>query len=252
MLKRRLSDKEQTGWFDTDACPTPWQGPFVSRNGRVWQEKLYQTPRGEWVRGSVYDRRRCWGPCEDWYVQLNPQKAAEWLQKNGHAPPEALCAELDGLSGRGVGGVGMPASQGNAVSAAPGPESRPRNPPPAAAEGSRVRDERQRPAVYLMNWPQILDALGLKDNQENRERLRRLSEFYDGPIVSGGQGSSPTLINRAVLIAWWNGLEEQHQERAQREKDASATVDEQYQHGRGATVVPGISGEMKKRRRKGR
>src|ERR1051326_4187134 len=62
------------------------------------------------------------------------------------------------------------------------------------------------PSRYCTNWLEILVALGLRNTETNRRRIRRLNKAYDGPILFPGPGSQPKA-SHAKLIDWWNGLE---------------------------------------------
>jgi hypothetical protein len=105
-----------------------------------------------------------------------------------------------------------------------------------------------RPAVYLMNWPEILDAVGMANNDEMKRRLRSLNKKYSGPIQMPRQGGRPK-VDKTKLLKWWNGLEERFRESAQKQVDARSTLQAQYHHGRDGTVFPEISGHVRKRRR---
>lgn len=105
------------------------------------------------------------------------------------------------------------------------------------------------PKAYLWGWTEILDAVGMKDNTENRRQVRRLNDLFDGPIVVVGSGSKPQAINKTNLLAWWNRLDDLHRELQQQERDKQATAADSYSYGSGGTVVPNIAGAVKKRRR---
>lgn len=104
------------------------------------------------------------------------------------------------------------------------------------------------PVKYLTKWPEILIALGMKNNNEDRGRVKHANSQYNGPIVIPKQGAQPK-VNKAKLIEWWNGLEAQWNTGYQRGRDAKPTADAQHPYGRGGTVAPEISGGVKKRRR---
>jgi hypothetical protein len=107
----------------------------------------------------------------------------------------------------------------------------------------------QTPKIYLTNWRDILVALGHKgSNKEDRERVRNLNTQYGGPIIFPGQGAQPK-VDKAKLIEWWNGLEAQWEVGFNRERDVMPTVSDQHSYGKAGTVVPGISGGVKKRRK---
>jgi hypothetical protein len=108
----------------------------------------------------------------------------------------------------------------------------------------------QRPAVLLLSWHDILHALERKNHRRERDRVRRLNIMTDGPIKLPGQGGQPT-VDRDKLLAWWNDLEKHFQESEQKQVDTHATLQVQHNHGREGTVLPGIAGQVKKRRGKG-
>ncbi len=102
-----------------------------------------------------------------------------------------------------------------------------------------------KPKVYLSGWPDILDAVGRKNIQTEKNSVLGLNERFDGPIPKVGKGSKP-LVEKSTLLNWWNGLEDQFREIDASQKNKAATVAEQYQYGRDATVFPGIGGHEKK------
>ena len=103
------------------------------------------------------------------------------------------------------------------------------------------------PAI-LANWREILIALGLHPNVEDREKVRRLNKTYRGPIITGGQGKQP-LADKAKLLEWWRGLEAKTAAMADRNRDTRATVAAQHNYGQRGVVVPDIRGRVKSRRR---
>jgi hypothetical protein len=107
------------------------------------------------------------------------------------------------------------------------------------------------PTQYLLNWREILAALDLNNNAENQRRVRQLNEKFAGPIALPGQGGQPR-VSKGKLVSWWNGLEERFQEIEQKEANTEATLQAQHDYGRAGTVLPDISGHVKKRRRKKR
>ena len=104
------------------------------------------------------------------------------------------------------------------------------------------------PIHYLTSWREILLALGMKNNNEDREKVRNLNAQYNGPIVIPKQGAQPK-VDKAKLIEWWNGLEAQWTVGYQRGRDARPTVEAQHPYGRDDMAAPGISGGVKKRRK---
>jgi hypothetical protein len=104
------------------------------------------------------------------------------------------------------------------------------------------------PTTWLFNWRDILDALRLRNNDQSRNKVRRINEGYAGPIMLPGKGGQPK-VDKAKLLVWWDGLETQFKEHQQRRADVRATVAEQYLHGKTAVVVPDIGGRVKKRKK---
>ncbi len=103
------------------------------------------------------------------------------------------------------------------------------------------------PKVYLSGWPAMLGAVGLKNNKSDKNTLLSFNRRFDGPIPKVGRGKTPR-VEKNKLLDWWSELEEKFQASDAALKDKVATVEEQYQHGRDETVVPGISGHVQKRR----
>jgi hypothetical protein len=103
------------------------------------------------------------------------------------------------------------------------------------------------PKQYLLNWREILDALSLPNNEENRGRVRALAELRGGPISLPRKGGQPK-VEKTKLIEWWNDLEHRFDESAQRICDRNATVETTHNYGRDATVAPEIQGGVKRRR----
>lgn len=103
------------------------------------------------------------------------------------------------------------------------------------------------PKSYLVNWREILIALGLTYSSEDRERVRYANDQYNGPILFPGQGAQPK-VNKAKVVEWWNGLEAQWSVGDSRARDSKPTVAAQHNYGKGGVVVPGIAGGVKRRR----
>src|SRR5262249_54503339 len=105
--------------------------------------------------------------------------------------------------------------------------------------------------TYLMSWREILDAVGLPNNDESQRRVRQLHKMYDGPIALPSKGGQPR-VNKQKLLSWWNGLEERFHEIERKRTDTQATAEAQHYHGKDGIVAPDIAGHVKKRRgRKG-
>ena len=100
----------------------------------------------------------------------------------------------------------------------------------------------------LVNWPEILIALGMKNNREDKRNVSRLNKTYSGPITIPGQGKQP-LVNRAELLEWWGGLAAMVKAEQERQRDARATVSAQHRYGGEGEVIPDLAGEVKRRRR---
>ena len=97
----------------------------------------------------------------------------------------------------------------------------------------------------LASWGEILEALALK--KKDRQKVARLNGTRNGPIQIGEQGEQP-LVDKAKLIEWWNHLAVTT-ETENRQRDARATARDKYDYSREGTVVPGISGSVKRRRK---
>jgi hypothetical protein len=122
--------------------------------------------------------------------------------------------------------------------------------PEAAAAGAKppAGAGETTPIVYCLSWADLLNAVELKNNKTNRERVKNLNRQFEGPIILPEQGEQPR-VDQAKLLSWWNGLEEMWRGRQQKALDAKATAAEQHPYGRGGTVVPGINGSVRKRRK---
>ena len=88
----------------------------------------------------------------------------------------------------------------------------------------------------------------MKNNGEDREKVRSLNNQYAGPIVTPKQGAQPK-VDKTKLIEWWNGLETQWTAGYSRGRDAIPTAGVQHNYGREGVVVPEIAGGVKKRRK---
>jgi hypothetical protein len=102
---------------------------------------------------------------------------------------------------------------------------------------------------WALGWPEILTALGRKNDQSNRDKITRLSELTQGPIQHQGQGAQP-IADKAKLLEWWASLADRLAELTARRKDRRASTQDQFNYGSDGTVVPGIDGAIRKRRRK--
>lgn len=108
--------------------------------------------------------------------------------------------------------------------------------------------ERQEPKQLLFGWPAIADALKRTDDKSEREQLKNLNKNRNGPIVTPKQGGQP-VVDRELLLEWWNNLYEEFHEIANRQRDRDATVEATHAYGKDGVVVPGINGSVKKRRK---
>jgi hypothetical protein len=104
------------------------------------------------------------------------------------------------------------------------------------------------PKEYLDGWQSILVALGMKNNEAERRKVSRTNKEMGGPIIVPGRGSQPK-VDRARLIEWWNGLEMRWQALDNQTQGARLEAEAQHNYGREGVVVPGIGGQVKKRRK---
>jgi hypothetical protein len=119
----------------------------------------------------------------------------------------------------------------------------------ASGQGNDGAGEDMRPRNYLVNWREIAIAVGMKDNQEDKAKIKAMSNNDpDSPIIIPKQGAQPK-VDKAKLLAWWNGLEKKYQESQRRERDQKATVAAQHPFGRDGIVAPDIGGGIKRKRR---
>jgi hypothetical protein len=88
----------------------------------------------------------------------------------------------------------------------------------------------------------------MKNNAENQGRVRTLNEQYEGPISLPKKGSQPKVV-KVKLLNWWNRLEIQFTTSGAG-NNTKMSVETQYPYGKDATVVPDVSGHIKKRRTK--
>jgi hypothetical protein len=106
-----------------------------------------------------------------------------------------------------------------------------------------------KPAAYLWSWQEILDCLGLKNNKQKRDLVRKLNDSWEGPIILPKQGGQPVVI-KEELRQWWNDLKRHIEEKNQKDVDTRATVEAQHGYGKDGVVVPEIGGHVKKRRQR--
>ncbi len=107
------------------------------------------------------------------------------------------------------------------------------------------------PKAYLFSWKEILAAVGMRSSATARRQVRRLNEFFDGPILfPTGRGGQPRT-DRAKLMLWWDGLEDVWAGMDRRRRDRQATAAESHPYGRTGNVAPGIAGSIRPRRAAG-
>lgn len=104
------------------------------------------------------------------------------------------------------------------------------------------------PKARLFSWREILAALGVASGDESRRRIKRLNELRQGPIRTKGKGSQPQ-VERGALIEWWNRLEIEAEDQANRREGRRLESEAQYAYGRNGTVAPEIGGTIRARRR---
>ena len=104
------------------------------------------------------------------------------------------------------------------------------------------------PVKLLASWREILIALGMKNNREDKQKVSRLNKTYNGPIVIPGAGKQP-IADRAKLIEWWNRLEIELHDRRNQARGTTADAESQHDYGRTGKAAPGIGGGVKRRRK---
>jgi hypothetical protein len=104
------------------------------------------------------------------------------------------------------------------------------------------------PKGILGSWREIVIALCMRYNNEEKRKVERLNEAYNGPIMKPGQGKQP-IVDKAKLLEWWNNLEKLVESQMDQERDARLSVQDTHAYGRGGEVVPEISGQVKNRRK---
>ena len=104
------------------------------------------------------------------------------------------------------------------------------------------------PKEIIASWREIVIALGMRNNDEDKRKVERLNETYNGPIMKPGQGKQP-IADKVKLLEWWNNLEKLVESQMDQARDARLTVQDTHAYGREGEVVPEISGQVKKRRK---
>lgn len=117
---------------------------------------------------------------------------------------------------------------------------------PTADQDQAVGTIPAEPKVYLTSWTEILSFLEMIPDK--KRWLVKANERYDGPIIPGEQGEQP-FCECGELRRWYGSLAERLRQIQQHKRDRQATVADKYKYGRDGTVVPEISGAVKKRRR---
>jgi len=105
-----------------------------------------------------------------------------------------------------------------------------------------------KPKTYVLNWREVLAALGRKNNVSERQLIKRLNDDYEGPIRIAGRGAQPKA-EKQMLIEWWNHLEILFQDKAGQLEGASLNAKAHYRYGRSGVAAPEIGGGHKVRRR---
>lgn len=121
-------------------------------------------------------------------------------------------------------------------------------PPVNEGEHAKPLNMPTSPKELLANWREIVIALGMRNNDEDKRKVERLNETYNGPIMKPGQGKQP-IVDKVKLLEWWNNLEKLVESQMEQARDARLTVQNTHSYGREGEVVPEISGQVKKRRR---
>lgn len=103
---------------------------------------------------------------------------------------------------------------------------------------------------YLFGWDDILAFLfpSERNPKRHKETVARLNEKRSGPIITGKRGEKPRAA-RSKLAAWWQSLESEQLEAAERRVSRRATANVRHDYGRNGVVLPEIGGEAKGRRR---
>ncbi len=117
----------------------------------------------------------------------------------------------------------------------------------SATADDQPLDAPSSPVNLLASWREILVALGLRNNREDKSKVSRLNKTYGGPIAIPGMGKQP-LVEKPALLKWWSGLAAKVQAEQDRRRDAAATASRRYNYGREGEVAPDISGNVKQRR----
>jgi len=102
------------------------------------------------------------------------------------------------------------------------------------------------PIQWLTSWREITTVLN-RSHDEYRN-IKRINEFYNGPIPSPRRGAQPR-VDRKALIEWWNSMEVTQWEQEGRGQSRRLSVETRQEFGRTGEIIHEIGGEVKKRRR---
>ena len=114
-------------------------------------------------------------------------------------------------------------------------------------EAAALTKTESEPVEYLLNWRDILVALGLSDNTEDRGKVRRLNEQYCGPILFPKAGGQPKA-ERGGLLSWWNRLAVKWEIQSHEIAGRRLSAETQYPHGREGVIAPEIAGSVRGRK----
>ena len=135
-----------------------------------------------------------------------------------------------------------------------------------AREGEGGKPENNQQAdtfIPLTSWDDILAALNephgkafWKKNVSTRDKIRKLNEQRNGPIVfPPGKGNQPH-VDKTALMSWWNETQTQFDARNREAESAAeaARVEtaDSHKYGATGTVVPSIGGSVKAKRTTGK
>jgi hypothetical protein len=116
------------------------------------------------------------------------------------------------------------------------------------------------PFIPLTSWNDILVALNephgkpvLKNNEQTRDKIRKLNNEHDGPIkFPPGKGKQPS-VGKDSLMVWWTSLRDHFDARTDEAnaeaESARLTVADSHEYGAFGKVVPGIGGSEKRPRK---
>ena len=117
--------------------------------------------------------------------------------------------------------------------------------PPPAEPLSELQPITPIPIKWLTGWGEILQAVGMKSN--DREKVKSLNERLSGPIQKPQQGGQP-IVDKAVLLEWWNKLAVLQQEKANVRDGERLSAESTYHYGQAGEVAPELNGAVKNRR----